>query len=1418
MKYLISIIFITQIYHTISPIPNWDLTTQAIDLFPSGIERSDYRFTIYENTAFDTYVKLEKWALKTDEGYTYKNYLYVNSYGAREVPFENIDSHYKGKYGKNILICPGGKFHPYDYDNNEYINPPNDFASNDYWDLRCYNHVQGYFLVFYLLNGNSILYFMKNSGITKVSWITNLYDFRLQNETRNHNEKNKFARLILENDKLKLYYNGLIMNTKPEENFVNMEEVGDKDITDAKTYIQAYFNHLYYFYFFTYNTIYDFTSGGSDIHVKMDNDDTFKINNIGFYVNSRSPLSFVDNIEINEIKFINDTSYVYYNFNNTNTGKKLVGIIDVATNRVIYNLQDDVKAFIPISTSEMLLITQTSAYKVCIIKNTNGGTESCSNTCTGNNLLLDPDQNKCQTNCDTGKVKMMPEQICLNKSLCDLNYYIFNENETECGLCDYFYSDTAKYRFVGNDKLQCLDTIPSHATFYNEYLNLLKCEENYHFENYQCLPDYCYERCKNCSEVSSDINSQKCTECKSGYSLEEGNCVIPPTTALTTKESTSGPSTSAITTNIPTTKTEAPTTIITDAPTTIITDAPTTIITEAPTTIITEAPTTIITEKPSTVPIVCPDEKCLTCNEESNELGLCLSCNEALGYIKVNYTLVLTNFLDCMKPNNPKSKKFYYNENLTEYRPCYKTCKQCLREGNPEANYCLECETDYMFRPGNNPYNNCVAYSEYYYISGYNQYKSLKIYQCPEEAKYYIRNKKSCIDDCQKDAEYKYLYNGNCLKECPEGTINNNYICKLNYDKCTLGKNDLYLSYQDNLEVIETLVKSYISEFYYTDNYISLYQNVNYSIIIYKKGQCITDLNLELPNVDFQSCYTKVQTKYELTNQYLIIVIVDRKEINNAKTFYSFYHPLSGMKLDANEVCKDETIVVKESLTSVLDKNDTNKYEAQTSLTSQGINIFDLNDPFYTDICYDFDNPMTKDIPLNDRIKTLYPDVELCGDGCQIKGINLEDMKSTCDCTFNDIAENSLIKDNPLAESSIGQIFDLINSSNILVLKCFKNIFTHFSRSIGGWICLTLIACQIGLSLTFFLMQITQPSKYIFNLTKDYIRNLSKNEINSPPKKKKGISNENKRVKIKSQVNSDTDLKNKTSKKPIIKDAISEKNSTGNLIELYQSNKKVQKVTENLEIKTEHNLTTKEGEEIYDKNFFQDYMETSPEDMEFDDAVAKDKRKYCEHMKENLIEDQLITAAFIAEDPLKPRTIKIMVFILNLILYFVVNGLFFSESVISELYNVDESKENFFSFLPRSIDKIFYTALVGVAINIITGFFFVEENKLKGILRREKDNIKVLKEKVKEFRNDLKRRYIAFICVVSFILVISFFYLLCFNYVYPYTQIEWIKSSITIFIIMQLLSLLKCILETSLRFLSYKFNSEKLYKISKFLN
>ena len=93
-----------------------------------------------------------------------------------------------------------------------------------------------------------------------------------------------------------------------------------------------------------------------------------------------------------------------------------------------------------------------------------------------------------------------------------------------------------------------------------------------------------------------------------------------------------------------------------------------------------------------------------------------------------------------------------------------------------------------------------------------------------------------------------------------------------------------------------------------------------------------------------------------LINQYnieedLIIAIVDRKELNNPLTFYSFFHPVSGEKLDAETICKNESIIVQENLNALLNENST-YYDVQTSLTDQGINIFDPNDPFYTDICY----------------------------------------------------------------------------------------------------------------------------------------------------------------------------------------------------------------------------------------------------------------------------------------------------------------------------------------------------------------------------------------------------------------------------------------------------------------------------------
>ena len=116
---------------------------------------------------------------------------------------------------------------------------------------------------------------------------------------------------------------------------------------------------------------------------------------------------------------------------------------------------------------------------------------------------------------------------------------------------------------------------------------------------------------------------------------------------------------------------------------------------------------------------------------------------------------------------------------------------------------------------------------------------------------------------------------------------------------------------------------------------------------------------------------------------------------------------------------------------------------------------------------------------------------------------------------------------------------------------------------------------------------------------------------------------------------------------------------------------------------------------------------------------------------------------------------------------------------------------------------------------LVLYFFFLNEDKIKGIFKREKDNKIILKRSIALLIKEIQKRYISFIIMTFVIFLFSLYYILCFNYVYPKTQIEWIKSSILIIIVLQIISILKCLFETIFRFLSFKCESEKLYKVSK---
>ena len=125
--------------------------------------------------------------------------------------------------------------------------------------------------------------------------------------------------------------------------------------------------------------------------------------------------------------------------------------------------------------------------------------------------------------------------------------------------------------------------------------------------------------------------------------------------------------------------------------------------------------------------------------------------------------------------------------------------------------------------------------------------------------------------------------------------------------------------------------------------------------------------------------------------------------------------------------------------------------------------------------------------------------------------------------------------------------------------------------------------------------------------------------------------------------------------------------------------------------------------------------------------------------------------------------------------------------------------------------------MVNGIICYLIGYFFIEEEKLKRIFLKNKDNDIKMRYELSELINDIQSRFIGLIFASTFLSIICFIYISCFNIVYPYIREEWIKSSIFILILMQLINLLLSFLHCSLKYLSLNCNSEKMFKLSQLL-
>ena len=514
-------------------------------------------------------------------------------------------------------------------------------------------------------------------------------------------------------------------------------------------------------------------------------------------------------------------------------------------------------------------------------------------------------------------------------------------------------------------------------------------------------------------------------------------------------------------------------------------------------------------------------------------------------------------------------------------------------------------------------------------------------------------------------------------------------------------------------------------------------------------------------------------------------------------------------------------------------------------LAKQDIDIFDPNSDFYTDLCFHFKSPIDgKDIPVKDRIKLFFPNITLCEEGCNIKGVNATSWKVLCECTLKDLMNSNPFGNNLLVQKSFGEVQDILTNTNIEVMKCYKDIydFEMYKKNTGMIIVLILILFQLICIIIYYTKSKLKIKKYILSITDKFLSSLSliRNNSNSTNNNISEFKHIPKSSPPKNNLSDDA-LSQKGNKKPIIRNVVNNKSKTvvkkngimaknTRLINVY--NKSPNKIASCLskespqlskdnfiKIHEKVGFKKKEYEPIipdFQKNVdinIEEFIKTDPDDMDYDEAIRLDKRTYCEYFWERIKSQIIILSTFLKYEFLKPIPIKIILLILNIDLYLIINGLFFNENYISDLLH--KESETAGAFVMRIIDRIITITIAGVIINYIIEFFFVEENKIRKIFKREKENIIVLKYEIIQLIKNTHKKYNIFIIISSVIMLFSLYYIFCFNNVYPCIKSEWLKSSLIIICIMQiLLPIVLCFLDTSIRFISFRFKSERLFKLS----
>lgn len=748
-----------------------------------------------------------------------------------------------------------------------------------------------------------------------------------------------------------------------------------------------------------------------------------------------------------------------------------------------------------------------------------------------------------------------------------------------------------------------------------------------------------------------------------------------------------------------------------------------------------------------------------------------------------NYYYIL-NYEDICYTGNLAYHFLYENSGTKYYKPCYETCQTCSTSGNKRNNNCTSCRAGYINHPNQNIYpNNCVfdclSINNYFYLDEDNNDEYTCVDKCPEQYPYLLESRKQCLKTCSNEAEYKYSRDWICYNNCPEGTSpDNNGQCQIASENCiqSILETKIILNNISSKDINEFAV-NYCHDYSFTSQQVTVINNKlnEFNIYIYKSRDCLNSFFSDIYFPDLSVCFNDLKKHYKLSkNHDLIILIMNIYQKNsNIRVEYKIYNSITCEELDLTH-CSQPNIYTEIKMTNDYIFQDEN-IETAKKLYEKGIVVYNRNDSFFTDICYQFTSPDDKDIILEDRVQLYYKNINnMCERKCN-KDVDFEKKIIKCQCELKTKFMEEETEDNIEYGSGIGSV-------SIEVVKCAKKAFLwdYFRKNIGSYTALISIIAEFPAVFYLIKIGLSQVKIYLIpfmghNPPKHFIANKNSNENN-------GNNNIN---------NNEIMGQSNQIKEEIISDTKSEnydKNSGDSLIERKRYYKK-----KNYDIYKE----IKDHDDLNDVELF--------------DAISLDRRSFWRFYFEELQRTQPIIYTFFFYTPLTPKYFKILLFIFNTILCFEFNAFFYFKNYISIKFF--SQNHDFSWYVDHIYDRIISVCVCTIFFNLFIRVLTSSKTKIQMWIKREKDPEKFNKE-ITYMIKRMYINYIVFTCIQGVLMFFFWIYLSCFCICYKNNEIEWFVTSLICFVIIQIWYFISTLIVTCLRFLGIKFGMESCYNVS----